>query len=370
MPLPGKDTDGQCVLDAVGGCSEPCSGTNAMTQACGSRQSTKRIQPRVFVLQSRTGPKGVQSWNKKWACEGMRCVSPPRHQRASTFSRSDVAVSLEESPPFRVSGSRWLRTGRTSTRGRYSVENRPPGCANAKPKLVLSATPVVKPMPDSETVHASGASSATAAVASASPASAPSARATIAALPAAQKTRRCQWSQRKQQATGGHSAIGQPCSPLHQYCVRSCTNTEIGKGERNGSNQRKSKHDAPASGLLLPLASTDNTGFLRRRQSSNRSRRRRSRSGGGRSNRRRWLEAPMHELFQNRHRFDHCVALSTSLGFCVCASWWPIFVPNNAHALTSPRLSHRLPLTRKGGIPPARRHVRRRMLMAALMSRW
>lgn len=59
------------------------------------------------------------------------------------------------------------------------------------PKLVLSATPVVKPMPESETVHASGASNATVAVASASAASAASAAtsaaATIAAVPAVQK---------------------------------------------------------------------------------------------------------------------------------------------------------------------------------------
>ena len=38
-----------------------------------------------------------------------------------------------------------------------------------KPTVVLSATPTVKPAPDSETVHASGASSATVVVASASP---------------------------------------------------------------------------------------------------------------------------------------------------------------------------------------------------------
>jgi len=73
-----------------------------------------------------------------------------------------------------------------------------------KPAVVLSATPTVKPAPDSETVHTSGASSATVAVASASPSTVASAAAktaasagpsatrpaaaAIAALPAMQKT--------------------------------------------------------------------------------------------------------------------------------------------------------------------------------------
>ncbi|KLU27970.1 hypothetical protein EOS_01700 [Caballeronia mineralivorans PML1(12)] len=124
-----------------------------------------------------------------------------------------------------------------------------------KPKLVLSATPVVKPMPDSETVHASGASSATVAVASASPASAtsatsaaPSATATIAALPAVQKpivVSGASGSSKPLESTSTIASHGQSATPNTVSDGATKPRTIAQTVERNGSKAKaKSKRDA------------------------------------------------------------------------------------------------------------------------------
>lgn len=86
----------------VEGCFEPCSGTNAMMQACGSRKPTKRIQPKpVRAASLARGQKVSQvseyeNGRERYAAHITSATSTP----PSTFSRSDVAVSEEEYPPF------------------------------------------------------------------------------------------------------------------------------------------------------------------------------------------------------------------------------------------------------------------------------
>jgi hypothetical protein len=121
-----------------------------------------------------------------------------------------------------------------------------------KPKLVLSATPVVKPIPDSETVHASGASSATVAVASASSASAtsatPSAAATIAALPTVQKpvvVSEASGSSKPLASTSTIASHGQFAPPNTVSDRATKPRTSAQAVERNGSKAKaKSKRDA------------------------------------------------------------------------------------------------------------------------------
>jgi hypothetical protein len=118
------------------------------------------------------------------------------------------------------------------------------------PKLVQSVAPVVTPIPDSETVHASGTSGATVAVASASSASstsaAPSAAATIAALPTVQKPVVVS------EASGGSKPLAST-STIVSHSQSATPNTVSDRAtkprtvaqavERNGS-KAKSKRDA------------------------------------------------------------------------------------------------------------------------------
>ncbi|MDN7181888.1 hypothetical protein M0D69_28545 [Caballeronia sp. SEWSISQ10-4 2] len=115
-----------------------------------------------------------------------------------------------------------------------------------KTKLVLSATPVVKPMPNSETAHASGASNATVAVASASSASAPLAATTIAALPAAQKPVVVSQASGSSKPLASTIASHDQSATLNTASDRATKPPTIAQTvERNGSKAKaKSKRDA------------------------------------------------------------------------------------------------------------------------------